>query len=115
MTRHVIDAGSSFADSPAHAKQGAGVMSFHRKFEVAANRDTQASVTYIDTVPLSVSIAPRRSWLGRLRQWLANARARRELLRCHEIDARLARDIGLSESDLLRECYARFWEEVRRR
>jgi uncharacterized protein YjiS (DUF1127 family) len=90
-------------------------MSVHRKFEVAAKRDAQPSVTYIDTVPLSVSVAPRRSWRGRLRQWLANARARRELLRCHAIDARLARDIGLSESDLLRESYAPFWEEVRRR
>ena len=90
-------------------------MSIHKKFETFTIADASRSVTCIDAVPLSVSIAPRRSWLGLLRTWLANARARRQLLRCQELDPRLARDIGLSESDLLRESTAPFWKPVRRR
>jgi uncharacterized protein YjiS (DUF1127 family) len=115
MTRHVIDADPSFADLIAHAKQGADAMSIHKKFETFTLADANPSVTCIDAVPLSVSIAPRRRWAGLLRDWLANARARRQLLRCQDLDPRLARDIGLSESDLLRESTARFWQPVQRR
>jgi uncharacterized protein YjiS (DUF1127 family) len=115
MTRHVIDARPSFADSLVHAKQGAGVMSVHKKFESFTIADASRSVTCIDAAPVSVSVAPRRTWLGLLRTWLANARARRQLLHCQELDPRLARDIGLSKSDLARESTAPFWVPVRRR
>ena len=90
-------------------------MSAHRNLELSAIRDTHRSLSCIAAVPLPAKQLPRRSWLDRARQWLANARARRKLVRCHELDPRLARDIGLSRSDLLRESMAPFWEPVRRR
>jgi len=88
-------------------------MSVHRKFESFTGASPSAAC--IDAEPLSVSIAPRRTWPGLLRIWLANARARRQLLHCQELDPRLARDIGLSKSDLARESTAPFWVPVRRR
>lgn len=84
-------------------------MSIHKTFK------PREGVAGIDAAPLSVTIAPRPSWPERLGRWLANARARGRLLRCQSIDPRLARDIGLSQVDLLRESRAPFWEAVRRR
>jgi uncharacterized protein YjiS (DUF1127 family) len=51
-----------------------------------------------------------RGWRAVLAGWLATARARRQLVRYQALDPRLARDIGLTPSDLS----APFWVPLRR-
>ncbi|HYM01484.1 MAG TPA: hypothetical protein VET85_00985 [Stellaceae bacterium] len=51
-------------------------------------------------------------WRSLIAQWLANRRARRELGRCLALDARFARDIGLTPDEIAAECRAPFWRAV---
>lgn len=53
-------------------------------------------------------------WLSRIRQWLENDRARRELARCLALDPRFARDIGLSPNDVYSISSAPFWVGITR-
>ena len=56
------------------------------------------------------SAAPRRlvpNLLSRFRGWRERARSRHLLL---QLDDRMLRDVGLSRSDVDRECAKRFWQ-----
>ena len=53
-----------------------------------------------------------RDWVSVLRGWIANRRARQELWRCASLDRRFARDVGLTDSEVARECDAPFWVAV---
>jgi len=49
-----------------------------------------------------------------LARWIDNYRARRDLLQCAALDARFARDIGLTDADIAIECASPFWIAVPR-
>ena len=51
-------------------------------------------------------------WRSLIADWLANQRARRRLGRCLALDARFARDIGLTPDEIAAECRAPFWRAV---
>lgn len=60
-------------------------------------------------------IPPEKSKRGLrflLRGWAENHTARRRLLRCQRIDPRFAKDIGLTQGDIVLEAYAPCWRKV---
>lgn len=65
-------------------------------------------------MPAVTVISVPRLWRVTMGRWHANTRARRRLFDGYMRDPRLARDIGLTDADLLREAHAPFWRTPRR-
>ena len=59
------------------------------------------TITFDTPASVRRATASRPGWIARLATWRAHRAARAELLRCQEIDARFARDVGLTPAELV--------------
>jgi uncharacterized protein YjiS (DUF1127 family) len=73
----------------------------------AAARETAVEAASVPT--------PRRGLLRTIATWFATRAARRRLLRCYDLDPRLAADIGLTHTDIELERASPLWRPLHRR